>query len=119
MNSPELEIGGLIEGSHESCESRVSLHVAPPLLERAMKLSMKKFPGCSGGSRRSRRRSKNDTLTWPRRVARTYGWNWSAFVPSWLTVAGTLHVRPRSYEAESLMSACMPSSSKAGNGAGL
>src|SRR3954451_4335732 len=110
MNSPEPEIGGLIDGSQESCESRVSRHVCPALLDRARNVSMKKLPGWLGWSGSSRRRSKNDTSTWPRRVTRTYGWNWSAFDRSLLTFFGLLHVVPPSNELSSLMSACMPSS---------
>jgi hypothetical protein len=41
MNWPEPEIGGLIAGSQESCESRVSPHVAPSSFERASQVSMK------------------------------------------------------------------------------
>src|SRR5215211_1408182 len=119
MNSPEGEIGGLIDGSQESCERRVSFHVAPPSLERARRLLMKKFPGWSGASGASRRRSKNETLTCPLFVARTYGWNWSALVRSWLTRSGVLHHAPPSSEDVILMSACSPSSSDAGSGAGL
>src|SRR5215212_7111010 len=119
MNSPEGEIGGLIDGSHESCESRVSFQVFPALLDRASHVSMKKLPGWFGGSGSSRRRSKNDTLTCPRRVTRTYGWNWSAFDRSLLTRFALLHVVPPSNELSSSMSACMPSSSDAAYGARL
>ena len=79
---------------------------------------MKKFPGWFGGSGWSSRRSKKDTLTWPFGVTRMYGWNWSALVTSWLTLAGVLHVEPPLNELRSLMSACMPSSSP-GSGAAL
>src|SRR5215217_1146330 len=119
MNSPDGEIGGLIDGSHESCETRVSRHVAPALLERARNVSMKKFPGWLGWSGSSRRRSKKLTFTWPRGVTRTYGWNWSAFDRSLFTRLGALQVAPPSNELSSLMSACMPSSSDAAYGARL
>src|SRR5215213_8076568 len=98
MNSPEVEIGGLMDGSHRSWDRRVSRHVPPPLPDRARNVSMKKFPEWFGGSGRSNRRSKNDTFTCPRRVTRTYGWNWSAFVTSWFTRLGSVHVAPPSPE---------------------
>src|SRR3954451_14800265 len=105
MNSPDGETGGLIEGSHESWDTRVSCHVRPTLFERARKVSMKKFPGWFGGAGWASPRSKKDTSTCPFGVTRTYGWNWSAFVVSWLTLAGALHVEPLSKELISLMSA--------------
>src|SRR5215211_5747423 len=119
MNSPDGDSGGLIDGSHESCVSRVSVHVAPPLLERARKLSMKKFPGWMGGSGASRRRSKKNTSSCPRSVTRTYCWNWSALVRSLFTRFGAVHDVPPSSDAVILMSACNPSSSDAAYGAGL
>src|SRR5215218_6970359 len=111
MNSPDGEIGGLIDGSHMSCESLVSFHVAPPSPDRARKLSMKKLSG-------SYRRSKKNTLSCPFFVARAYGWNWSALPVSWLTFVGALQVAPPSSDRVSLMSACMPSTSP-GRVAGL
>src|SRR3954463_9425264 len=53
MNAPDPEIGGLIEGSHESCDTRVSPHVRPASFERARNVSMKKFPGWFGGGGRA------------------------------------------------------------------
>jgi len=111
MNSPDGDSGGLIVGSHESCVRRVSCQVAPPSFERASHVSMNVFPGWAGGRGRSSRRSKKDTSTWPLGVTRTYCWNWSAFVWSWLTRTGAVQVVPPSLETVSLTSACAPSSS--------
>ena len=61
----------MIEGSHESWDTRVSCHGRPALFERARKVSMKKVPGWFGGAGWSRRRSKKDTLTCPFGVTRT------------------------------------------------
>src|SRR5215210_2278785 len=117
MNCPDPEIGGLIVGSHESWETRVSEKLLPASLERDSKVSMKKLPGWTTVApsvrRASSRRSKYATLIWPPELTATYGWNWSAFVESWFTFCGGNQLAPPSGERTIITSACMSSWSPA------
>src|SRR6266566_7260276 len=80
MNSPDPEIGGLIDGSHIFWVTRMSDHVVPPSSDRERYVSMKKLSG-------SFRRSKYMMFTCPEAVIAICGWNWSLPLPilSWST----------------------------------
>ena len=75
---------------------------------------MKKFPGWFGGSGRSSRRSKKDTLTCPLRRDPDVRLELVGVGDVLVDRVGVLHVVPPSSELMSLMSACMPSSSPGG-----